>query len=244
MRCFCRVEYDGTAYAGWQRQEKEICVQSAIESAFKIVVRRPCPVVGAGRTDAGVHARGQGIHVNLPEHIDLKRCEISMNAVLPKDIAIYNLQTVEDSFHARFSAIARRYKYYIVSRKMPLLYKRALFIPYALDWKRMEESLPLLLGRHDFSTFCAAGSNPGSKICTVRSAAIEHNKEMHIFTIEADRFLYKMVRSIVGTLIEIGKGANTEPLDTILQKKDRSSAGDTVAAHGLILEYVYYEGVA
>lgn len=243
MRCFCRVEYIGTAYAGWQVQNNDRSVQSELESAFTIVVRMPCKVVGAGRTDAGVHARGQGLHIDLPENIDLKQCETSINAVLPDDIALYNLQRVEDSFHARYSATERCYKYYMVSRKMPFWHKRALLVTYPVDWQRVSENISFLLGRHDFSAFCASGSSADNKICTIKHASLEYKDGIRIFTITADRFIYKMVRSIVGTLLDIGRGKITNSLDTIINSKDRSRVGDTVSPHGLVLDYVTYTGV-
>lgn len=243
MRCFCRVEYDGTAYAGWQIQDNDKSIQSELESAFTIVVRRPCKVVGAGRTDAGVHGRGQGMHIDLPGDIDLRKCKSSVNAVLPDDIAVFDFQKVDDSFHARFSAIERCYKYYIVSRKMPLWQGRALPVAFQIDWKLVNENIPFLLGRHDFGAFCSSGSSAGSKVCDIRHAGLEEENGIHTFTIKADRFIYKMVRSIVGTLIDIGRGRITEPLDKIIDSRDRTLVGDTVSACGLVLEYVAYSGV-
>ena len=243
MRCFCRVEYDGTAYAGWQIQNNDRTIQSELESAFTTVARQPCKIVGAGRTDAGVHSRGQGMHIDLPDEIDLKKCESSVNAVLPDTIAVFNFQIAEDSFHARFSAIERCYKYYIVSRKTPLWDGRAQVVTFQVDWELVNKNIPCLLGKHDFTAFCASGSSADNKVCTVRRASMENEKGVYIFTITADRFIYKMVRSIVGTLIDIGRGRITDSLDTIIKSKDRSRVGNTVSACGLALEYVSYAEV-
>ena len=243
MRCFCRVEYDGSAYAGWQIQNNDRSIQSELESAFTTVVRRPCKIVGAGRTDAGVHAKGQGMHIDLPDDISLKKCESSVNAIVPDDIAVFNFQRVDDSFHARFSAIERCYKYYIVSRKMPLWQGRALLASFQIDWKLVNENIPCLLGRHNFEAFCSSGSSANSKACDIKHADLEEENGIRIFTIKADRFIYKMVRSIVGTLIDIGRGRITEPLDTIIDSKDRNLVGDTASACGLVLDYVAYSGV-
>ncbi len=243
MRCFCRVEYIGTAYSGWQIQKNAKSIQSELESAFSTVVREPCRVMGAGRTDAGVHARNQGMHTDLPDNLDLKKCELSVNAVLPRDIAIYNLQRVENSFHARFSAIERCYKYYIITRKMPLWHERAHKITFSVDWQMINENLSCLLGSHDFTAFCAAGSNIENNVCDIKNVKLEYKNQMYIFTITADRFIYKMVRSIVGTLIDIGRGNITDSLDTILKTKNRNYVGDTVPSCGLVLEYVLYEKV-
>ena len=243
MRCFCRVEYDGSAYAGWQIQNNGKSIQSELESAFTTVIRQPCRVTGAGRTDAGVHSRGQGMHIDLPDTVDLKKCESSVNAVLPDDIAVFNFQKVNDSFHARFSAIERCYKYYIVSRKTPLLNGWAQINTVQVDWELVSQNIPCLPGKHDFTAFCASGSSADNKVCTITRACMENEKGVYIFTIAANRFLYKMVRSIVGTLIDIGKGRLTDTLDTIIKSKDRSSVGDTASACGLILDYVSYAEV-
>ena len=240
MRCFCRVEYDGAAYAGWQIQRDEPTIQSRLEAAFSTVVRQPCAVTGAGRTDAGVHARGQGMHIDLPDGSDLRRCARSVNAVLPRDIAIYDLRTVADFFHARFSAIRRRYKYYFVARKTPLLYHRAMTVSPRVDWDRVNEAIPSLLGTHDFASFCSAGSSTETTVCTVFSAGLDREDAMRIFTITADRFLYNMVRSIVGTLLHIGAGKTPLSLAAVIAAKDRSCAGETAPPWGLVLDYVEY----
>ena len=243
MRCFCRVEYDGTAYAGWQVQENDRSIQSELESAFTTVVRRPCKIVGAGRTDAGVHAKGQGMHIDLPDDIDLSKCESSVNVVLPDDIGVYDFQRIGDSFHARFSAIERCYKYYIVSRKRPLWQGRALLVTFQVDWELVRKNIPCLLGKHDFEAFCSSGSSADSKVCDIKYAGLEEENGIRIFTIRPDRFIYKMVRSLVGTLIDIGRGRIKDSLGTIIDSKDRTLVGDTVSACGLVLDYVAYSGV-
>lgn len=243
MRCFCRVEYDGSAYAGWQVQDGDRTVQSELESAFTTAVRKPCKVVGAGRTDAGVHARSQGMHIDLPDDCDVKKCESSVNAILPDDIAVFHFQKVGDSFHARFSAIERCYKYYIAPRKMPLWQGRAFLVTFQVDWKLVEENIPCLIGRHDFEAFCSSGSNADSKVCDIRYAGLKNKKDIRIFTIKADRYIYKMVRSLMGTLIDIGRGKITQPLETIIRSRERASVGDTAPAQGLVLDYVAYSGV-
>ena len=183
------------------------------------------------------------MHIDLPDKVDLKKCESSVNALLPDNIAVFNFQIVEDSFHARFSAVERCYKYYIVSRKTPLWGGRAQVVTFQVDWELVNKNIPCLLGKHDFTAFCASGSSADNKVCTVRRASMENEKGVYIFTITADRFIYKMVRSIVGTLIDIGRGRITDSLDTIIKSKDRSRVGNTVSACGLALEYVSYAEV-
>lgn len=237
------MEYCGAAYAGWQVQNNETTVQSELERAFSTAARTECRVTGAGRTDAGVHARAQGMHIDLPDTVDLKKCELSVNGILPGDIAVYNLQKVKSSFHARYSATERCYKYYITDRKMPLWKGRALTITYDINWQSVKENITFLLGEHDFTAFCASGSGADSKVCTVTRASLHESGNVRIICICANRFIYKMVRSVVGTLIEIGKGKTDLTLDEIIEKKDRELVGDTVSPQGLVLDYVTYNEV-
>jgi len=243
MRWFFRVEYDGSAFAGWQTQANAHSVQAELEKAFSIVVRRPCRVVGAGRTDAGVHARGQGAHIDAPDGVDIAQYEASVNAILPPAIAVRQLRAVSETFHARFSARERTYAYYIVTHKAPLWRGRAWFVPHRIDWKLIAGSLPSLLGRHDFRAFCASNHSAHTTICTVKQARIRTRGELKVILLSADRFLYKMVRSIVGTLIDIGRGAIDEPLGEILSRGDRRLVGETAPPYGLVLENVAYDDV-
>lgn len=243
MRYFFRVEYDGTAYGGWQHQKNTPSVQETIEQAFSTVVRVHCGVTGAGRTDAGVHARAQGAHIDVQSPLDIRVCEHSVNSLLPPAVAIYNLQRVDDSFHARFSAVSRTYRYCICNRKHPLLFNRVWPVFYTIDWVRVRKETTSLCGAHDFSTFCASGSGVRHARCTVSAASFETNGEGAVFTIEANRFVYNMVRSIVGTLVDMGRGHIKASLADILAGKDRGLAGLTAPACGLTLEKVTYQGV-
>lgn len=241
MRYFCRVEYVGTEYAGWQIQNEQDSIQSELERAFSLVARTPSKVVGAGRTDTGVHAKGQGMHIDLPLLENPKNFVNSINSVLPNDIAIYNFQEVVDTFHARYSAIERCYKFYLIETKKPLWNNRAYHITFPINWNIVTRNIPYLIGTHDFTSFCASGSSTKSKICTVNSANLEKkNGTIYIFTIRANRFVYKMVRSIMGTLLDIGRGKITESLNTIINSKNRAIVGQTAPPHGLVLDYVTY----
>jgi tRNA pseudouridine38-40 synthase len=243
MKYFFRVEYDGTAYGGWQRQNNAPSIQAALEKAFATAVRAPCSVTGAGRTDAGVHARAQGAHVELAAAIDTRETELSVNALLPPDIAVYRLQPVGDDFHARFSAVSRRYCYSLCGRKRPLLFKRVWMVFYTVDWKRVEAECAALTGTHDFTAFCASGSSARHARCTVTRAALAQTGDLMVFSIEADRFVYMMVRSLIGTLVDIGRGHITAPLAEIISGMDRKCAGVTAPACGLVLDNVFYKGV-
>ena len=240
MKYFFRAEYDGTFYGGWQRQKNAPSVQEELEKAFTTVIRAPCRIVGAGRTDAGVHARAQGVHVETDAVFDLKVSEAGVNALLPQDIAVSRLQQVDDSFHARYSAVSRRYCYYLSSRKRPLLFKQVWMVFFNMDWKRVDKECAAVVGTHDFSAFCAAGSGARHARCAVTHAGFSGSDDLRVFTIEADRFVYTMVRSIVGTLIDIGRGRGTGSVTEILASRDRRRAGMTAPACGLTLMEAYY----
>ncbi|MBD3392420.1 MAG: tRNA pseudouridine(38-40) synthase TruA [Chitinivibrionales bacterium] len=243
MRWFFRVEYDGAPFAGWQSQRDTRTVQAILEHAFKTAVRAKCTVVGAGRTDAGVHAAAQGAHVDLPETVDIAQCERSVNGILPREIAVRDFASVPDSFHARFSARRRCYRYTIITSKSPLRDARAWLVTHRVDWKRVTENVRLLEGRHDFRAFCASNHGAKTTVCTVHEARLRRHGEARVLTITANRFLYKMVRSIAGTLVDIGRGALDDTVRGIIRSKDRARAGRTAPAHGLVLENVLYREV-
>jgi len=243
MRYFFRVEYDGTRFCGWQNQPNGISVQQLVEEALTVVLRAPCPVVGAGRTDAGVHARAQGAHFDAPDSVDInpERLTISLNALLPPDIAVYGMVPVRPDFHARYSAVSRRYIYYFSDRKSPLNYKRVWMIYYPVDWERVAAETEHIVGRHDFTAFCSSGADSDDKECDVSFAALSCGEfGVRTFTIEANRFIYKMVRSLVGTLVDIGRGRISAAMDAIIGSRDREMAGETAPACGLVLERVGY----
>jgi tRNA pseudouridine38-40 synthase len=242
MRYFFRVQYDGTGFRGWQRQENAPSVQQALEKAFTTVLRTPCEVVGAGRTDAGVHARRQGAHLQIDTPFDVRLIEKSVNAVLPWSVEVSGMRPVADDFHARYSAVKRRYRYYMSTVKAPLLFKRVWILYQPVDWKVVADNIGCLRGEHDFETFCATGSSNEDSLCTVEDVSLENSGTLWVFSITANRFVYRMIRSIIGTLVEIGRGSITESLQELLERKDRSGAGETAPACGLVLDDVVYPG--
>lgn len=242
MRYFFRVEYDGTPYGGWQKQPNAVSIQGKLEEAISTVLRTPTVVTGAGRTDAGVHAAAQGAHFDSPVELDIRKSELSINALIPSSISIYNLCRVDDNFHARYSAIQRRYRYYLSLRKRPLLYKRSWMVFHMVDWNVVQKNIEQLLGQHDYSSFCASGCESENMICTVTHTSLDRQGGLYVFTIEADRFIYKMVRSIVGTLIDIGRGYLKTSIEHLLVQKTRTLSGQTAPASGLVLDYVTYQG--
>jgi len=241
MRYFFRVEYDGTRFCGWQYQPNGISVQQLIDEALTVILRTPCNVVGAGRTDAGVHARAQGAHFDAPEEIDVQRVTTSLNALLPYDIAVYGMTPVRPDFHARYSAASRQYKYYFSEKKTPLHFQRAWPIYYPIDWGLAEREAASICGSRDFAAFCASGADSDNTVCDVTRAGFSINENgMRVFTIEANRFIYKMVRSLVGTLVDMGRGRISGAMESIIASKDRSLVGETAPACGLVLERVAY----
>lgn len=240
MRYFLRVEYDGTNFGGWQNQPNVISVQEVLENALSVALRKQVQITGAGRTDAGVHATAQAVHFDLDESIDIRKVQLSLNALLPREVAVYNLAMVESTFHARFSATARQYKYYFCLRKKPLLLKRVWMVYNRVDWDLVRKNSTDLLGKHDFTTFRASGAGSDNSVCTVKKVSFDEIGECLVFTIEADRFIYKMVRSIVGTLIDIGRGRLSSTMAEIIASRNRSCAGSTAPPFGLVLDRVTY----
>ena len=242
MRWFCRVEYRGTDFAGWQMQRGgNESVQSAIERALATVLRSNIAIMGAGRTDAGVHGRAQGMHFDAPDSIDVLKRAKSINSVLPHGIVLYNFQQVDEDFHARYSARERRYVYTIARRKSPLRHGLSWRVDYTLDWDRMINEAKSILGKHDFTTFCASRTETVNMVCDVREARFEIFEDYATFTIAADRFIYKMVRSLVGTLVDMGRNEIALSMEELIAAKDRSKAGNTAPPEGLVLDFVAYD---
>lgn len=240
------IEYEGTSFHGWQIQPGHATIQEALEDALAIVLRERTNVVGSGRTDAGVHARGQVAHFVTERPVDTYRLLRSLNGLLPSQIGILSVEAAPDDFHARYGARARRYHYYasIAPRALDRL-TRCLILP-GPDFGRMNEAAPALLGTQDFDAFCRARSETTNRVCTVTHAAWvpEERPGDWRFEIVADRFLHGMVRAIVGTLVEIGHGKRpVDDLARVLASADRREAGPAAPPHGLVLEHVSYDEV-
>lgn len=238
------VEYDGSDFCGWQIQPHQPTIQQALEEAASTALRAPISIVGSGRTDAGVHARGQVAHFTANEPVDPHSLLASLNGILPRSIAVRSLDRVPDGFHARYDARLRCYHYFVSTGYRALDRHVRLHIRSDTDFSRMNDAAADLLGRHDFSTFCRTQSETANRICHVLEARWirESDNGDWRFQIAADRFLHGMVRSIVGTLLEVGQGKRlVDDLPAILRKVDRRSAGPAAPALGLVLEYVGYE---
>lgn len=238
------VEYDGTHYAGFQRQRREITIQEEIEKALASVTQEQTRIVGAGRTDAGVHATGQVISFPTDWRRSLSELERGLNALLPFDIAILELSEAPLDFHARKSALSRRYRYTIFNRpvRSPLSRLYAYHWVGELDIEAMKEALGWLIGVHDFASFGRA--RPGGSTVRQMLEVDCHREGDYIYIdLVANAFLKRMVRSIVGTLLLVGRGeVSPQGFKEVLEAKDRSRAGDLLPAHGLCLTKVSYPG--
>ena len=237
------VEYDGSAFAGWQVQAAGRTVQGEIERALAVALRQAVGVVGAGRTDAGVHARGQVAHVVVNDAVDGKRLLASLRGLLAPDIAVRAVEHAPDGFHARFDAVARRYHYHVGTRPSALERHARVALRRAPDWGAMNEAAAHLVGRYDFSAFCRTRSETKNRTCTVTAArwVPDGRPGDWRFEIAADRFLHGMVRAIVGTLLDVGRGRRTvASVADVLAAADRRAAGAAAPPHGLVLHAVSY----
>ena len=240
MRYFIELSYDGSPFAGWQRQPKVESVQSCLEDALMTLLQKPIVVIGAGRTDAGVHARQLFAHVDLDDQVD-QNLKFRLNKLLKKEIAVNSILAVTDDAHARFDAIGRLYSYHISTRKDPFLEKRSYYFSQTLDIELMNRAAIVMLEHDDFKCFSKSRTDVKTYLCDIQQANWEQNGSDLVFFIQANRFLRNMVRAIVGTLIQVGlKKISIDDFKSILQSRDRSKAGYSVPAHGLYLEKVYY----
>jgi tRNA pseudouridine38-40 synthase len=238
------IEYDGTNYCGWQVQNGSWpSIQETIEKALQKILHEKIKLIGSGRTDAGVHAKAQIANFPLKSQIPLTRLQEGLNALLPEDIAITRISVAKPDFHSRFSVKSKIYRYTILNRlhRSAILRDYAYFCRYPLDLKLMRREALALVGRHNFGAFCASpgrGKNPRKIIKSI--TITKHNSLINI-EIEADGYLYNMVRNIVGTLIDVGRGRLAAgSVKKILLSRNRTSAGPTVPAKGLCLLKVKY----
>lgn len=246
MRIALGIEYDGTAYNGWQRQCRGHGVQERVEAALSEVADEPIEIVCAGRTDTGVHASGQVIHFDAVADRSERSWQLGANTNLPDDISVTWARRVSDDFHARFSATARGYQYRILNRlaRSALYHKRAWWVYEPLDFDAMQAAGETLLGKHDFSAFRAAGCQASQAVRVVTSLRLRRDGDWIWLDITANAFLMHMVRNIMGTLIAVGKGdQRPEWVADVLGGRDRTVGGITAPAHGLTLVSVEYPEV-
>ena len=244
MRYAIELSYDGGAYCGWQRQTDAATVQESLEKALSTLLRQSTEVVGAGRTDTGVNASYYVAHFDSCQVVDCDHLKYKLNLILPHDIAVFAIRAVRDDFHARFDAVEREYTYYISQRKNPFRRHSAWQYYVPLDVERMNEAAKALLEWDDFTSFAKLNSNNKTNICDVRWAEWRRDAEdesLLVFTIRADRFLRNMIRALVGTLVDVGRGKlSVEEFCNILHAKDLSLSSSSAPAQGLFLSNVRY----
>ena len=238
------IEYDGTRYHGWQRQKKDITIQGEIEKALGIMAAKHIVVNGSGRTDAGVHARGQTANFRCDTDLSPGVFQKGLNSLLPEDIVIRECRQVEETFHARYDAKSKTYHYNIFNHPVPAAMNRSYVwsIRKQLNIMAMRSAVSHIIGSHDFKAFEGAGSPRAHTTRHVMAAnLIEHDHRLLTFQIEADGFLRFMVRNIVGTLVDVGLGKTSPPeIQQILESRDRTKAGATAPPRGLCLMEVKY----
>lgn len=240
------LSYDGSAYCGWQVQNNGLSIQGLVQEHLAVLLRQNCHVTGSGRTDAGVHAKAQVAHFDGPEDLDLRRIHISLNALLPSDIRVLSIERAPEDFHARYSAKRKLYCYSLCLGKVqsPFLRRYSLHHPRKLQLDRMDEACALLLGTHDFTSFANSAHEGSAAINAVRTlyrCEIERQNDRAFIYFEGNGFLYKMVRNLVGSLLEVGLDKKTvADFKAALEAQDRKASGPTAPATGLCLERVDY----
>lgn len=242
MRYFITLSYDGTRYHGWQVQPNGNSVQAEMEKALTVLLREPVAVVGAGRTDAGVHARKMVAHFDFNAALDCHNLAYKLNRFLPCDISVSRVEPVADDMHARFSATLRTYHYYVHLQKDPFVRAYSCALHYDLDFELMNEAAALLLEYRDFGAFCKSNSDVKTTLCMVKSAAWHRlSPSAWYFEISANRFLRNMVRAVVGTLVEVGRHRMTvDGFRKVIEGGARAAAGESMPGHALFLEDIKY----
>jgi len=240
-RYFIHLAYNGANYNGWQTQPGLPTVQETLEKALSTLLRQPIAVVGCGRTDTGVHASDFYAHFDLKDFKDPKELTFKLNSFLPPDIAIFAIFPVADNAHARFDATARTYQYHVSDRRLPFRQGQYCRIYFKPDIERMNEAAQVLMEYEDFTSFAKLHTQVKTNICHLTEARWDRVGEEWIFTIRSNRFLRNMVRSVTGTLLDVGRGKlSIEGLREIIEKKDRCAAGVSMPACGLFLTKVDY----
>ena len=242
MRYFITFSYDGTAYHGWQIQPHSVTVQEELQKALSTLMRKPMEVVGAGRTDTGVHARKMIAHFDHDEVVDCPQLVYKLNKLLPRDIAVQHVEPVADDMHARFSAKSRTYHYYVHLDKNPFLRSYSWQVYGNPDFELMNRAARVLMEYKDYTSFSKVNTDTKTNDCTITEARWDRvGEDQWRFTVTANRFLRNMVRAIVGTLMEVGRGRMTiEQLRSVIEAKDRCRAGDSVPGNALFLVEVLY----
>ena len=242
MRYFIYFSYDGTNYHGWQIQPNANSVQEELQKALTTLLRKDVEVLGAGRTDTGVHARFMAAHFDYDIPVDCHQLKYKLNRLLPRDIAVSKIEQVADDMHARFSAVSRTYRYYVTTCKDPFNRIYSWQTHFELDFALMNEAAALLRDYEDFGAFCKSHSDVKTTLCDVMYAKWHQTSDdSWYFEITANRFLRNMVRAVVGTLVEVGRHRMTiDDFRKVIEGKKRTEAGESMPGHALFLERVEY----
>lgn len=243
MRYFLRLSYCGAEFHGWQIQPNAVSVQSVIQDAMSTVLRHPIEIVGAGRTDTGVNAKEMYAHFDFDGILpDKNKFILSLNRLVGRDIAIHDVISVRQDAHARFDATARTYKYFVNHTKSPFNYRYSWYCQHHLDYSKMNEACEILKKHIDFTSFSKLHTDVKTNNCKIYYAKWEREGDMMVFTIKADRFLRNMVRAIVGTLVDVGRGKlDLKGFERIILAKNRCSAGISMPGNALFLWKVDYD---
>ncbi len=241
MRFFIDLAYNGQSFHGWQKQPNAITVEETIEDCFAQIFSRKIALVGAGRTDTGVHARQLVAHFDIDQSIEVEHLKYKLNRMLPSTVSVQEIYRVKADAHARFDALWRQYKYYLSTKKNPFAHDFSGYLPVSVDVELMNEACKIIKQHRDFECFSKVKTDVKTYNCIVKEAFWEEIDNQLVFSITANRFLRNMVRAIVGTLLEIGAGKKSVAMLTeILESKNRCRAGKSVAAQGLFLEQIMY----
>lgn len=242
QRYFIYLSYDGTSYHGWQVQPNGNSVQEEMQKALSTLLRQNIEIVGAGRTDAGVHARVMVAHFDTDKVVDCRQLAYKLNRLLPRDISVDKVMPVSCDLHARFSAVKRTYHYYVHQKKDPFHRAYSCELHYDLDFSLMNEAAAYLLDCSDFAAFCKVHTDVKTTICKVTEAVwVSDGDGYWHFVISADRFLRNMVRAVVGTLVDVGRHKITlKRFKEIVECKNRSNAGESMPGNALFLEDIKY----
>ncbi len=243
MRIKLTIAYDGTAYHGFQCQTNGVAIQDVVNQACSELFGTEIKTIGASRTDAGVHARGNVAVFDVETKIAPSKIAFALNARLPEDIRIVDSREVPSDWHPRYQSTVKTYSYHIINRVHPdpLTRYMEMHLYYALDEKKMDEAAKQIIGEHDFASFCSAGNSTATTVRTIYDASVVRDGDHVIFTVTGNGFLYNMVRILAGTLMEIGQGrCAVSHMSEIIAAKNRKAAGPTAIAKGLVLEKIEY----
>lgn len=243
MRILIRISYDGSGYFGWQRQEGFISVQQKVEEALSALLKQNISIRGSSRTDTGVHAMAQGAVFKADTTIPMDKLPYAVNSFLPNDIVVWDAVEVNENFHPQYSVTDKTYEYIIQNSKFrdPKLYNYTDFVAYSLDLQLMKEACKYFIGEHDFKAFCASGAQSKTTVRTIYELTADRQGDIVTIKVRGNGFLYNMVRIIVGTLVEVGRGKiKPQQVYDIICSKDRTNAGKTMSPKGLTLMEVNY----